>query len=250
VPRPEDLPGDVIESLGDALWECGVDDYLLVGNKIPPLIQHLTYTGVLAEAFIDRYDEAVAEVNRVLKIAKNRDINVAEEFYGLELASIIAKATGSGKPVDADVALHIAPFIIYLVALSNLIRPVLGALEPLRGRALRRYIELLAPASGIENLDSDTVRYVFNELNDFLSNYGNLIKVYALSVLLDFGDVFKVYASSLVYVIRAYANLLWRHREYFNRNEVGGFVDRVIGLLNEWGKFSPSLGVIAWAICL
>jgi len=38
VPRPEDLSGNVIESLGDALKRCGVDDYLLVGNEIPPLI--------------------------------------------------------------------------------------------------------------------------------------------------------------------------------------------------------------------
>jgi len=48
VHRPEDLPeslrGNVAKSLGNALNRCGVDDYLLVGNKIPLLIQYLTYT--------------------------------------------------------------------------------------------------------------------------------------------------------------------------------------------------------------
>jgi hypothetical protein len=83
VPRPEDLRKDVIESLGDALNRCGVNDYLLVGNVIPPLIRRLikNHARVLTEAFIDRYNEAVAEVNRILNIARGRDsIYGAEEF--------------------------------------------------------------------------------------------------------------------------------------------------------------------------
>jgi len=74
VPRPEDLPEslrrDVAESLGDALRECGVDYYLLVGNVIPPLIIDLAYILALAWAFIDKYNEAIAEVNRILNIAR------------------------------------------------------------------------------------------------------------------------------------------------------------------------------------
>jgi len=62
VPRHEDLPEswriEVIKSLGNALNRCGVDDYLLVGDKIPPLIRYLIYTRVLTEAFIDKYNEA------------------------------------------------------------------------------------------------------------------------------------------------------------------------------------------------
>jgi len=235
VSRPEDLPGDVIESLGDALRGCGVDDYLLVGNEIPPLIRHLTYTDVLTKAFIDKYGEAVAEVNRVLSIARDRGyIYDAESFYGLGLASIIAKAAGAVEPGDADAALHIATFAIQDVASSNLIRPALGALKPLRDRAPHRYLELLAPAV-LENLDSDTVRYVFNELNDILSNYG---------------DVVKGHPQSLVHAIRAYAKLLSMHSEYFDDKEVEGVVDKIVGLLNELGRISPSLGVIAWARAL
>jgi len=247
VPRPEDSPEDDIESLGDALRGCGVDDYLLVSNEIPLLIRYLTYTNVLAEpfidltythvlakAFIDKYGEAIAEVNRVLSIARGRgSIRIVEEFYGLGLASIIAYAAGSGKPIDADVALHIASFAIQNVSSSNLILPVLGALQALSDRAPRRYIELLASAV-IENLDRDTVMYILNELNYVLSEYG---------------DSIKGHAPSLVDAIRAYADLLLMHPEYFG-DKVEGVVDKIVGLLNELGRIKSGLGVIAWAHAL
>jgi KaiC/GvpD/RAD55 family RecA-like ATPase len=245
VPRLEDLPeslrGNVAKSLGDALNRCGVDDYLLVGNVIPPLIRRLirNYARALAEAFIDEYNEAVAEVSRILKIARGRGgINPAEVFYGLGLASIIARAVESGKPIkpsDADIALRIASFAIQRVALPILILLVLGALEPLHGKAPHRYIVLLAAASGMENLDSDTVRYIFDELNEILDNYG---------------DVVKGHAWSLVNAIDAYTNLLRGYLVYFSYGEIENIVGRVVDLLNELGKFKTSLGVIAWAHAL
>jgi len=249
-PRPEDLPKDLLEDakyLSDALGECGIDDYLLVGNKIPPLIKGLAYTHVLTEAFVDKYDKAIEEVNTILKIAKDRiaknagdrgGIYAAEGLYGLGLASIIAKAVESGKPVgpsDADAALHIASIAIQRVALPIFIVPILSALRPLRGKAPHRYLEPLAYASNMENLDPDTVRYVFNGLNEVLDNYG---------------DVIKGYARFLVHAIIAYANLLVKHLGHFNREEVGDMVDRVADLLNELGKFKSSLGVIALAYTL
>jgi len=238
VPRPEDLSGNVIESLGDALNRCGVDDYLLVGNKIPPLIMNLVInnTHALAEAFIDKYNEVVAEVRRVLGIARDRGgFNPAEEFYGLGLASIIANAAESGKPGDADAALHIASFAIQDVVSPIFIVSILSALRPLRGKAPYRYIELLASASFMGNLDSGTVRYIFYELNEILDNYG---------------DVVRGYAWSLVNAIIAYAYLLWVYRGYFDDDEVKGVVGRVVDLLNELDRFKTSLGDIAWAHAL
>jgi hypothetical protein len=245
VPRPEDLRKDVAESLGDALNRCEIDDYLLVGDEIPQLIPQLiqrlirNYACILAEAFIDKYGEAVAEVRRVLNIAKDRDISDAEEFYGLGLASIIAKAVESDKPIkpsDADAALHIASFAILDVASPDLIRPILDVLEPLRGKAPHRYLELLAPASDMENLDRDTVEYIFDELNEILDDYG---------------DVVKRYAWSLVYAIDVYTNLLRGYLMYFSdETDIEDVVGRVVGLLNELDKLSPSLGVIAWAHAL
>jgi tetratricopeptide (TPR) repeat protein len=245
VPGPEDLLKDLLEDvkyLSDALRKCGVDDYLLVGNVIPPLIMDLVdYTRTLAEAFTDKYDEAVVEVRRVRDIVKYRDRGIiyrAERFYGLGLASIIAKAVESGKPIepsDADAALHIVSSAIQRVVSAYRIIPILSALEPLRGKAPHRYIELLVPASNMENLDSGTVRYIFDKLNEILDNYG---------------DVVRGYAWSLVHAIIAYANLLRTYLAYFSYGEIENMVGRVVGLLNELGRFKTSLGVIAWAYAL
>jgi DNA polymerase III delta prime subunit len=240
---PEDLRKSVVESLGDALNRCEIDDYLLVGNVIPPLIWYLikNHTHALTEAFVDKYDEAIVEVSRVRDIVKYRDrgISSAEAFYGLGLASIIANAVESGKPIesnDADKALHIASFAIQYVASTYRIIPILSALRPLRGKAPQRYLELLAPIPEIENLDSDTVRYIFDGLNEVLDNYG---------------DVVRGYAWSLVHAIIAYANLLRRYRIYlYFSDEVKGAVRKIADLLNELDKFKTSLGVIAWAYAL
>jgi len=246
VPRPEDLsvflPEDlrksVVESLGDALRECDVDHYLLVGNEIPPLITGLAYTFVLTEAFVDKYNEAIGEVNRILNIARGRHISDADRFYGLGLASIIVKAVESGKsiePGDADAVLRFASSTIQRVASPDLIMPILYALRPLRDNALQRYIELLAAVSGTVNLDRDTVKYILSELSYVLSNYGDRV---------------RGYAWSLVYAIIAYADLLGNHFGHFNIVEVRDMVGKVVDLLKELGEFNSSLGVIAWAYAL
>ncbi|MDT7970627.1 MAG: hypothetical protein RQ842_08660, partial [Vulcanisaeta sp.] len=245
VPRPEDLPEslrrDVVESLGEALRQCDLDYYLLIGNKIPPLIIGLVMMGLFAltEAFIDRYNEAIGEVNRILNIARGRGrIYDAEEFYGLGLASIIANAARLNRDVessDADTALRIASFAIQSVALPDLIKLVLGALEPLYGKAPLRYLELLAVASDMENLDLSTVRYVFDKLNEILDKYG---------------DVAEEHAWSLVHAIYAYAALLRIYLSHFNSEEVEDMVSRVADLLNELDRFKTSLSVIAWAHAL
>jgi energy-coupling factor transporter ATP-binding protein EcfA2 len=238
---PESLRKDDVEFLGNALNRCGVDDYLLVDDEIPPLIRRLirNYARALAKAFIDKYDEAVAEVRRVLGIARDRgSIHETEGFYGLGLASIIARAVESGKPVrssGADAALHIASFAIQDVVSPIFIMPILSALRPLRGKAPHRYLELLATASVMENLDLGTVRYIFKELNGILGSYG---------------DVVRGYAWSLVNAIIAYAVPLRGYLAYFSYGEIENMVGRVADLLNELGRFKSSLGVIAWAHAL
>jgi hypothetical protein len=238
---PESLRRDVAESLGDALRECDVDYYLLVGNEIPPLIIGLVIVGLghtLALIFIDKYNEAVAEANRIINIARGRYISDAERLYGLGLASIIANAARLVRDVDpgeADIALRIALFAIQSVASPDLIKLVLSALKPLRDKAPHRYLELLVLASNMENLDRDTFRYILKELNKILDNHGGMV---------------KEHVWSLVYAIIAYANLLWLHRVHFDNDEVKGGVGRIADLLNELGKIKTSLGVIAWAYAL
>jgi len=243
VPSSEDLRWvvfkDVAKSLGDALRRCGVDDYLLVDNEIPSLIWYLPYTHVLTEAFIDRYDEAIAEINSILNIARDRGgITVAESFYGLGLASIIASAAVLGRavePSDADAALHVASFAIRYVVLPHIVKSILGALEPLRGKAPHRYLKLLSSASNIFILDRDTARYILDELNKVLDNYGDRV---------------KRHAWFLVYAIRAYADLLEKHGSNFDDDEIEGAVGRVADLFKEPGRFKSSLGTIAWAYAL
>jgi len=104
--------------------------------------------------------------------------------------------------------LHIASFTIQRVVFPHLIKLVLGALEPLRDKAPHRYLELLALASNMENLDLITVWYIFDKLNEILDNYG---------------DVVRGYAWSLVNAINAYANLLRNYFVHFNSEEVGGY---------------------------
>jgi len=265
VPRFKDLRRDVVKSLGDALRRCGVDDYLLVGNEIPPLIQYLSmhHAYALAEAFVDKYYEAVAEIKRVLYIARKRgmiyDANGLYGLYGLELASIITKAVESGKPIkpgDADAALHIVSLNIQggilSLSLIDLTEPALSAWVPLRDMALQRYLELLVSAlnkvsgtlgilcSDFDNFD--TFIYIFNEFDYILNKYRDRVKGYAWT-----------FVRAIEASIKSLDKCLKRCDDYRNppfRTKLEHIASRVAGLLNEIDRLNPSLGIIAWAYAL
>jgi hypothetical protein len=260
---PENLSKSVVESLGDALKECGVDYYLLVGNVIPPLIQHLTrnHARALAGAFIDKYNETTAEIKRVLNIIKNKnrgDIYITDEVvYGLGLALIIAKAAELNKdvePSDADAALHIASFALQGVASTDLIKPILVALVPLRDKAPQRYLEVLAFALGeipawsigYTLYDRDTVMYIFNEFDYMLKKYRDGVKraawtlVYAMDALISF-----LYKS-----LKHCDDQWFEDMDASFRTELEHMVNRVASLLDEINRLNPSLGIIAWAHAL
>lgn len=257
----ESLRRDIAESLGDALKRCGVDDYLLVGNKIPPLIWYLTkhHAYALAEAFVDKYDKAVAEIKRVLNIVRKRGrIYDAEGFYGLGLASIIAKAVEPGKPIepgDAGAVLHIVSSIVSLniqhARSLSLVKPMLIVLVPLRDKAPQKYLEVLAFAldrvSGPDILfftcsALDTVMYILNELDYIFNKYG---------------DGVKGRAWILVRAIGASINSLYGclldcddYKDYWDapfRTKLERIARRVADLLNEVDRLNPSLDIFAWA---
>lgn len=260
----EDLRKSFFESLGNALKECGVDYYLLVGNVIPPLIRYLTkhHAYALAEAFVDKHDEAVAEIERVLNIVRKRGIiNEAESFYGLGLASIIANAARFDRDVkssDADIALRMMSFAIHSVALPQLIKPVLDALEPLYDKAPQRYLEVLVSALdrasrssilgfmlGFMCPDFDTVRYILNEFDYVLNKYRARMKGHAWTLV----RAIKVLINSL------YGCLLDcdDYKDYWDapfRTELEHIARRVAGLLNEIDRLNPSLDIFAWAHAL
>ena len=241
VPGPADLGIDIFMSIGDALGKCEIDNYLLVNNYIPPLIQQLiiNYLHFLTTTFIDKYSEAVNEIKRILDIARERgDIYFIEIAYALGLVSIIARARQLGKavdPSDADAVLYIASLAMQFVKSPTLITPILVTLLPLRDKAPHRYIDLLASTSSMEGLNSDVVKYILNELNDVLEYHDDRI---------------KKHAWSLVHAIRAYTYLFVTYRKYFTTDEIKRVVNKVINLLNELGKSGSNLGVIAWAYAL
>jgi energy-coupling factor transporter ATP-binding protein EcfA2 len=252
----------IVASLGDALKKCDIDDYLIVYNKIPPLIMRLirNHTSALAGVFINKYDEAIAEIKRLLNIIKNRrEIYHDEAHYSLGLATIIANAAESGMPVepsDADAALHIASLAIRRFVFIHPIIPI-SVLAPLRDKAPQRYLEVLAFALdkvsrpdilGFMCPDLDTVMYILNEFDYILNKYG---------------DGVKGHAWTLVHAIDASINSLYKCLkhcgdytfEYMNMNtsfrtKLEHIVSRVAGLLNEIERLNPSLDIIAWSYAL
>jgi hypothetical protein len=249
----------VVEFLGDALKECDVDYYLFVGDKIPPLIRYLIYTRVLTEAFVDRYNEVVAEIRRVLNIIKNRsDLNNDEVLYSLGLASIIAKAVESGKPIepgDADAALHIVSLTMQHAISLSLTEPVLSALVPLRDKAPQRYLEVLVSALdkvsapdilGFMCPDLDTVMYILNEFDYILNKYGDGVKGHAWTLV----HAIDASINSLYKCLKHCDDYMFERMDASFRMKLEHMVSRVAGLLNEIDRLNPSLGIIAWAHAL
>jgi len=244
-----------VKSFFSALNRCGVDDYLLVDDEIPPLVMNLieNHVHVLTEAFVDKYNEIIAEIKRVLNVVKNRsDIYEDEVLYSLGLVSIIANAAGLGKhiePSDADAALHIVSSVIQHVPLT---KPALRVSAPLRDKAPQRYLEVLALAVHKVStrymmcLSRDTVMYILNEFDYILNKYG---------------DGVKGHAWTLIYAINASINLLYKclercddywseHMDASFRTELEHVVSRVAGLLDKINGLNPSLGIIAWSSTL
>jgi KaiC/GvpD/RAD55 family RecA-like ATPase len=265
VSRPEDVPNDVVESLGDVLKRCGVDDYLLVGNEIPLLIMGLADTRVLTEAFIDKYDEVVAEVRRILNIIKSSSDIFDEMLYGFGLASIIANAAESGrdvKPSDADAALYIASLAIQRVVIfQELIMPILHVLKPLRDKAPQRYLEVLV--SALYNVSTtwdeptliwNTAMNILNEFDYILNKYGDGVKGHAWPFVYMIDALINLFYKRLFYERPEYLghcdNYMFEHMDASFRKDLEHMVSRVAGLLNEINKLNPSLGIIAWAHAL
>jgi tetratricopeptide (TPR) repeat protein len=165
----------------DVLNYCDVDDYLLVGNKIPFAIAITYILSVVPYNFLsifaDEYENAIKEAKKLLEIWRKREgkIYEFEARYALGLASIVADAARLGKTIneyDADVILKTTSTAVKLTIHPIHVRLILEALEPLRDKAPQRYLEILAQASQME-LDKDTAEFIYDELNYILSNFFN-----------------------------------------------------------------------------
>jgi gas vesicle protein len=244
LPQAEDLPWNVVELLNDALKPCGVDDYLLVGNIIPSLIEVLILgsrfeLSTIVEAFVDKYNDAISEIKNVLNNARREGITPAERLYGLGLALIVASAVKLGKDVssdDIDAAIRIASSAVQYVALISY-KPILYILKPLRDKAPHSYLTLLAVASTVELLDSETARLVFDELNYILNIHRDEVKKHAWSLV----DAMSAYSELFIKHFN-------KHLSYLDNKMVEEMVGRVAELLRELGD--TVLGTIVWAFAL
>ncbi|PSO06325.1 hypothetical protein B9Q04_16635, partial [Candidatus Marsarchaeota G2 archaeon BE_D] len=268
MPKAEDLPEYVRESLKSALNKCEVDEYLLADNRIPLFVVGLAFYPVMdtthlfniSGAFVDKFSDAVGEINRINSIAEERGgITVNEEFYSLGLASIIANAVRSGKDIsaeDADKTIKVASFAIDNIRSTELIVPILGVLELLRDKASYTYLVVLGRVAGIENLDPDTVIYVLEQLNklskrdDIMEHkwsvFGVLIAYVNLLRHLYLMKGYEYIVKNIKYLLNAlsddtplgkiaYAGVLSLELEGVLKEEITGIdvVSRAKGLLNE-----------------
>jgi len=246
----------IVKSLGDALKECDVDDYLLVGDKIPQLVMGLigNHACALAGAFVDKYDESVNEVKRLLNITKNRALYNQEAHYGLGLATIIANAAESGKPVepsDADVALYIGSFARANVLFTNPVMPILSVLAPLRDKAPQRYLEVLASAlDRVFKLgmckDWDTVMNILNEFSYILNKYEDRVKGHSWPLV----DAIDAFVALLSRCLERCDEYRFEHMDASFRTKLEHVVSRAAGLLDKISRLNPSLGIVAWSRAL
>ncbi len=246
----------IVKSLGDALKECSVDDYLIVGDKIPQLIMGLigNHACALAGAFVDKYNESVNEVKRLLNITKKRALYNEEARYGLGLAAVIANAAESGMPVgpsDADAALYIGSFARPNVLFTNPVMPILSVLAPLRDMAPQRYLEVLASAlDRVFKLgmckDWDTVMNILNELDYILNKYEDRVKGHSWPLV----DAIDALAALLSRCLNHCDEYRFEHMDASFRTELEHVVSRAAGLLDKINRLNPSLGIIAWSRAL
>ncbi len=273
------MPGhrELSEPLGDASKKCDIDDYLIVGDEIPPLIMRLIrdHASALAGVFINKYDEAIAEIKRLLNIIENRSkiyddepfyypglaIYNDEAYYSLGLATIIVNAVESGMPVepsDVDAALHIASFAIHRLGHIHPFMQLLSASAPLRDIAPQRYLEVLAPA--LESVSTsvtcpqymistdffpswDMMMNILNEFDYILNKYGVGSKEYAWILIL----AIDALTYSLKNCLERCDEYSFEHMDASVRAKFEHVVSRVAGLLNKINRLNPSLGIIAWS---
>jgi hypothetical protein len=215
LPLGVQLPKDAAETMGDALKPCAVDDYLMIGNKIPTLLLNVVWFPYYVEV---QYARDLSQIRRIRErlgvltpyanteviraVKKITDEPVSrwrrrlfthfESFYALGLAAL-----ASGSEVDgetADMLLYIASVVTRWVFHPAAVLPILAALRPLGEKAPHRYVATLAAASQLETLDPETVWYIYDALQQFKDR------------LLESGRIWP-----LVEAIDAHSNLLRKH---------------------------------------
>jgi len=247
LPRREQLPEDVAETLGDALRPCAVDAYLTIDGKIPPLsiyVVRFPYyvevryaidlpqirrirerLGVLSPlADAEAINAAKKTAEELLARWRRRGFGLPEAFYALGLAALAA-----GAEVDeetTDLLLYAASSAVQEVAHPAAVRWVLAALRPLGEKAPHRYVSLLV-ASELVTLDPETVWNIYYALQQFKDR------------LLESGRIWP-----LVEAVDAYSNLLTEYSAHIGglRKDAVADMCRLCGEVRKRGDAAAPNG--------
>jgi KaiC/GvpD/RAD55 family RecA-like ATPase len=231
-----------VSEVVDVLNPCKIDDYLLVNNKIPMFVARLVTLWYIRGSspftmiFANEHENAIKEAKKLLEIWR-RKFNDFEACYALGLALIVAEVARLSKAInedDADVILKTTLTAVPLTIYTTYVKHILKALEPLRDKAPQQYLKILFKASQMD-LDKDTARLIYDELNYILSNFSNrLTKL----------------VWPLMTAVQVYSEMLGVHIMYFTDEEFENIAKSMCDLLNALKKESNELATIAEAHAL
>ncbi len=235
LPRRGDLPEEVEAVLGDALEPCVVDDYVTADGIIAPIVSTplaFEAAGLLylvrapAEAAVSTI--SLETLKALVDSWRRRGFTPPEALYALGLVVLAAEAEVDEEA--ADLLLYAASTAMRKVTNLVLVYPNLLAWSPLGEKAPRRFVHLLAAVSRLMILDSATVQYIYDALQELRSR-----------------PLDAECRCLLVEAIFAYSNLLRRYLEDIKDRLESAVADmcRLYGEVKKRGAAAPEGGLSA-----
>jgi hypothetical protein len=193
-----------------ALEPRELDSYLLVGGVIPPLViwVALQRPSVLARPLARWHREAAEEIKQLEGTWRSRGGAYLDEvLYGLGLAFAVAGAAELGERVEAweaEAALRAAIAAVQRVSRKECVVAVLRVFKRLGELAPHYHVLLAAAASEYTELDREAAHKVEGAVKETIEKHR---------------EELRKKAWPLVEAVRAYSNLVARHRAHFFSGE-------------------------------
>ena len=235
LPRRGNLHKEVEAVLGDALEPCVVDDYVTADGIIAPIVlTPLAFeaAGLLylvrapAEAAVSTI--SLETLKALVDSWRRRGFTLPEALYALGLVVLAAEAEVDEEA--ADLLLYAASTAMQKVTDLVPVYPNLLAWSPLGEKAPRRFVQLLAAVSRLMILDSATVQYIYDALQELRSR-----------------PLDAECRWPLVEAVNAYSNLLTKHPEHIVDRLESAVADmcRLYGEVKKRGAAAPEGGLSA-----
>ncbi|MFZ8807670.1 MAG: hypothetical protein ACO2PN_06150, partial [Pyrobaculum sp.] len=251
LPRRGDLREEAEAVLGDALEPCVVDDYVTADGEIAPIVltplafeaagfpslmrapAEATEMSQGATSIFSLPASAVSTISlETLKALvdswRRRGFTPPEALYALGLAVLAAEAEVDEEA--ADLLLYAASTAMRKVTSLVLVFVNLMVWSPLGEKAPRRFVHLLAAVSELATLDSETVQYIYDALQELRSR-----------------PLDAECRCLLVEAIFAYSNLLRKYSAYIwdRREDAVADMCRLYGEVRKRGAAAPEGGLSA-----